>query len=253
VQYEILLGVDVGGTGVKGSPVHLATGAIDTRERVLTPQPSTPENICGAVADVVGRFPTEGPIGCTLPAVVTRGVVETAANIDQAWIGTNARDLFSNKLGRSVTVINDADAAGVAEVKFGAARDVPGVIMMVTLGTGVGTALFSDGRLVPNTELGHLEVHGKVADRWASGSARDRHNLSWRDWAARVDDYLTLLHAVMQPELIVLGGGVVKHSDKFVDGLDPGCELRIAKLGNNAGIVGAALVAADPTLVAAEV
>jgi polyphosphate glucokinase len=243
VQYEILLGIDVGGTGVKGAKVHLGTGDVDVRERVLTPQPSTPDHIAGAVMEIAGRLPSDGPVGCTLPAVVTRGVVETAANIDQSWIGTNARELFTDKLGRSVTVINDADAAGVAEVKFGAARDVPGVVMMVTLGTGVGTALFSDGRLVPNTELGHLEVHGKVADRWASGSARDRHNLSWKDWAVRVDDYLTLLHAVMQPELIVLGGGVVKHTDKFLDAIDPGCEVRVAELGNLAGIVGAALCA----------
>jgi polyphosphate glucokinase len=248
-----LLGVDVGGTGVKAARVDLESGIADGRERLLTPHPATPDAVADAVEEVVARFDTGGPIGCTLPAVVTQGVVRTASNIDKAWIGTDARALFGKKLHRTVEVLNDADAAGVAEVRFGAARGVGGVVAMVTLGTGVGTALFTDGQLVPNTELGHLEVAGRVADKWASVATKEAHELSWKDWAKRVDAYLVMLHAVIQPELIVLGGGIVKQADKFVDRLDPGCEVRVAQLGNNAGIVGAALVAADVVEVPSEV
>ena len=221
--------------------------------RIETPQPSTPEAVAGAIREVVGRFDTDGPVGCTLPAVVLHGVVRTASNIDHAWIGTHARALFAQTLGRPVEVLNDADAAGVAEARFGCARGEKGVVSMVTLGTGVGTALFVGGALVPNTELGHIEVQGHIADSWASDAARETHELSWKDWAKRVDTYLTKLHALLWRDLIVLGGGVVKHSDKFLDRLDPGCEVRIAQLGNLAGIVGAALVAADSSLAPSEV
>jgi polyphosphate glucokinase len=247
------LGVDVGGSGVKAARVDLTTGTPEGRERIATPQPSTPEAVAGAIREVVGRFDTEGPVGCTMPAVVLHGVVRTASNIDPAWIGTDARVLFTRTLGRTVEVLNDADAAGVAEIRFGSARDEKGVVAMVTLGTGVGTALFVGGVLVPNTELGHIEIDGQIADSWASGAARDTLALSWKDWAKRVDTYLTKLHALLWCDLIVLGGGVTKNSDKFLDRLDPGCEVRIAQLGNNAGIVGAALVAADSSLAPSEV
>ena len=160
MQVTTRLGVDVGGSGVKAARVDLATGTADGRERIETPQPSTPEAVAGAIREVVGRFDTDGPVGCTMPAVVLHGVVRTASNIDHAWIGTDARALFAETLGRPVEVLNDADAAGVAEVRFGCARGEKGVVAMVTLGTGVGTALFVGGALVPNTELGHIEVHG---------------------------------------------------------------------------------------------
>jgi polyphosphate glucokinase len=249
----MILGVDVGGTGVKAAVVDLTSGEALGRERVLTPQPATPDAVAGAVAEVVARFDVDGPVGCTMPAVIAHGIVRTASNIDGKWIGTDARALLATTLGRPVEVVNDADAAGLAEVHFGAARGVRDVVVMVTLGTGVGTALFNDGVLVPNTELGHLEVNGKVADKWASVATKEAHHLSWKDWAKRVDTYLTTLHALVQPELIVLGGGIVKQADKFVDRLDPGCEIRVARLGNNAGIVGAALVAADLVQVPSEV
>jgi polyphosphate glucokinase len=252
VHSTTLLGVDVGGTGVKAAPVDLATGTSGARERVLTPHPATPAAVAAAVVQVASAFDVDGPVGCTMPAVVTRGIVRTASNIDHSWIGTDAHAVFGDALSRPVVVVNDADAAGVAEMRFGAARDVTGVVMMVTLGTGVGTALFVDGTLVPNTELGHLEVNGKVADSWASVVNKEAHDLSWKAWAKRVDTFLTHLHALMRPDLIVLGGGIVKHSDKFLDRIDPGCEVRVAALGNNAGIVGAAHVAStlvEPDLV----
>jgi polyphosphate glucokinase len=249
-----LIGVDIGGSGVKAARVDLRTGTIGTRERIPTPHPATPQAVTGAVVEVVQRFPDEtGPIGCTMPAVVTNGRVRTAANIDASWIGVDAHGLFGEATGRPCTVLNDADSAGVAEVRFGAARDAKGVVAMVTLGTGVGTALLVDGKLVPNTELGHIEVNGKVADQWSNAASRDTQNLGWKKWAERVDTYLKRLHALIWCDLIVLGGGVVKHSDKFLERLDPGCEVRAAQLGNNAGIVGAALVAADASLAPSEV
>jgi polyphosphate glucokinase len=253
VPYTTLIGVDVGGSGVKAARVDLTTGASEARERVPTPQPSTPEAVAATIVDVLGRFPDDGPVGCTVPAVVTRGRVRTASNIDHEWIGTDARALLTQKTGRSCVVLNDADAAGVAEVRYGAARGETGVVAMVTLGTGVGTALFTNGQLVPNTELGHLEIDGKIADRWASAAVRDEHALGWKEWAKRLDTYLTHLHALIWPDVIVLGGGVVKHAEKFLERLDPGCEVRVAQLGNNAGIVGAALVASNAQLIPSEV
>jgi polyphosphate glucokinase len=199
------------------------------------------------VANVVGQLDADGPIGCTLPAVVVGGTVRTAAHIDPTWIGTHAAAVIGRATGRQCTVLNDADAAGIAEARFGAAHDRRGVVLLVTVGTGVGTALLNDGKIVANSELGHLEVNGKIADTWTSDAKREEKNLSWEQWAERLDTYLTKLHAVLWPELIVLGGGVVKHADKFIDNLDPGCEVRVAELGNLAGIVGAALAAATPT------
>jgi polyphosphate glucokinase len=253
VSYATLIGIDVGGSGVKAARVDLTSGTSEGRERVPTPQPSTPDAVAATIVEVLRGFPDDGPIGCTVPAVVTNGIVRTASNIDRAWIGTDARALLTQATGRPCSVLNDADAAGVAEVRYGAARGERGVVAMVTLGTGVGTALFTNGHLVPNTELGHLEIDGKVADRWASAAVRDEHALGWKEWAKRVDAYLSHLHALVWPDVIVLGGGVVKHAEKFVDRLDPGCEVRVAQLGNNAGIVGAALVASAAPLVPSEV
>jgi polyphosphate glucokinase len=243
------MGVDVGGTGVKAARVDVRTGEPSGRERVLTPHPATPDAVVSTIVSVLARFPdTTGPFGCTMPAVVTNGTVRTATNIDPTWIGRSAKDLLTEATRRPCAVLNDADAAGVAEINHGCARGVSGLVAMVTLGTGVGTALFINGTLIPNTELGHLEIDGKIADTWASVATKEAHNLAWKDWSKRVNTYLTKLHALVWPDVIVLGGGIVKHSAKFIDRLDPGCEVRIAELGNNAGVVGAALAAADTRL-----
>lgn len=244
---QTLIGVDVGGSGIKAAHVDLTTGTASGRIRLVTPQPATPEAVSATIADVVGQVGGEGPIGCTLPAVVLDGTVKTAANIDDAWIGTPAASVIGTATGRPCTVLNDADAAGLAEVRFGATRGRTGVVVLVTVGTGIGTALLNDGRLVANSELGHIEINGKVADSWASDAKRTEKDLSWADWAQRLDTYLVKLHALLWPELIIIGGGIVKHAEKFVDNLDPGCEVRMAELGNLAGIVGAALAAASPT------
>jgi polyphosphate glucokinase len=240
-----MLGVDVGGSGVKAAIVDLATGEASGRIRVETPQPATPDAIAKSVGELIDQFDVAGAIGCTLPAVVLHGVVCTAAHIDQSWIGTNAEQVLSDATGRACAVLNDADAAGVAEARYGAARSRNGVVLMVTIGTGVGTALLDDGKLVPNAELGHIVVGDQVADTWASDAARTNEDLTWKRWSQRLERYLTHLHALLWPELIVIGGGVVKHSDKFLDRINVGCEVRIAELGNLAGIVGAALTASE--------
>jgi polyphosphate glucokinase len=244
---QSLIGVDVGGSGVKAALVDISTGTATGRIRVETPQPATPDAVSATVADLVGRLGADGPIGCTLPAVVVGGTVRTAAHIDDGWIGTHASAVFGRATGRQCTVLNDADAAGLAEARFGAARDRRGVVVMVTVGTGIGTALLNDGLLIANSELGHLEVNGKIADVWASDARREEKHLSWEQWAERLNTYLTKLHAVLWPELIVIGGGVAKKADLFIDKLDPGCEVEVAELGNLAGIVGAALAAAAPS------
>jgi len=239
-----LVGVDVGGSGVKAALVDLADGLANGRLRVETPQPATPDAIAATVADLVRKIPSQGAIGCTIPAVVTNGVVRSATHIDPTWIGTHAATLLSRATDRPCVVLNDADAAGIAEARFGAARGRRGVVVMVTIGTGVGTAVLNDGVLVPNAELGHIFVNRHLADGWVSDAARTAQTLSWKRWTRRLDRYLTQLHQILWPELIVIGGGIVKHADKFLDRIDPDCEVRVAELGNLAGIVGAA-VAAD--------
>ncbi len=240
---QTLIGVDVGGSGIKAALVDISTGRASSRIRLVTPQPATPDAIAASVATLVEQLRVDGPIGCTLPAVVVGGTVRTAAHIDEAWIGAHAAHLIGRATGRHCAVLNDADAAGIAEARFGAAHERRGVVLVVTVGTGIGTALLYDGVLIPNSELGHLEVRGKVADIWASDARRMQKHLSWKQWADRLDGYLSHLHSVLWPELIVIGGGVAKHADQFVDLLDPGCEVRVAELGNLAGIVGAALAA----------
>jgi polyphosphate glucokinase len=242
-QLQTLIGVDVGGSGIKAALVDVATGSAAGRIRVETPQPATPDAVASTVATLVGQFDAAGPIGCTLPAVVVGGTVRTAAHIDGGWIGTHAAALLGRAVGRPCTVLNDADAAGLAEARFGAARERRGLVIVVTIGTGIGSAVLYDGVLVPNSELGHLQVNGKVADAWASDAKRTEKALTWKQWAERFDAYLKQLHSVLWPELIVIGGGAVKHADEFLDLLDPGCEVRVAELGNLAGIVGAAYTA----------
>jgi polyphosphate glucokinase len=237
-------GVDVGGTGIKGARVDVAAGdLVSGRVRHLTPRPATPAAVARVVAEVLREVGGEGPVGVTVPAVVRDGVVETAANIDRSWIGTRAHELFAEVVGRPCVVMNDADAAGVAEMRFGAGRGVHGVAVVVTFGTGIGSAVFVDGRLVPNTELGHLHLHAGEAEDWAADSVRESKDLSWKEWAKRVDVYLRHLEALLWPSLFIVGGGVSKHADKFVPRLTVATPVVPAELRNEAGIVGAALVA----------
>ena len=237
-------GIDFGGSGIKAAPVDLATGALaGNRLRIGTPQPSTPEQIAGAVGALVEQHEWQGPVGICMPSIVTNGVVRSAANIDDAWIDVDGASLFAETIGRPVHVVNDADAAGVAEVTWGAGQGRSGVVICLTFGTGIGSGVFVDGLLVPNTELGHLELDGHVAEHRAAGNVRQGEKLSWKQWAERVDRYLRHVVRLFSPELIILGGGVSKRPDKWVDRLDPGCELVVAELANNAGIAGAALLA----------
>jgi polyphosphate glucokinase len=238
-------GIDIGGSGVKGSPVDLDTGALaGERVRLPTPTPSTPEEVAKVVAEIVGSFGWRGPLGVTVPAVVTHGTTRTAANIDHAWIGAEAEVLLREMTGSDVTVVNDADAAGYAEAQFGAARGHHGLVLVTTLGTGIGTALIYDGRLVPNTELGHLEIDGHDAEHRASDAARDRDDLSWERWATRLQHYYRTLEKLFWPDLFVVGGGVSKKADKFLPLLELQTPIVPAALRNEAGIVGAALLAA---------
>lgn len=244
---ETRFGVDIGGTGIKGAPVHVGSGQLlEARERIATPDPATPEAVGDVVAEIVSRFGWDGPIGCTFPGVVKRGVTLSAANLGkELWAGVDADGVLTERLGRSVHLLNDADAAGVAEARFGAARDVPGVVVVVTIGTGLGTAVLTDGVLVPNTELGHLTLKGKDAEHLASERARIERDMSWKEWADLFDAYLALLEGYLNPDRIVLGGGGAKKADKFLSLLHRSCDVVVAELGNDAGIVGAALVAAE--------
>ena len=236
------IGIDIGGTGIKGAPVDVARGELTAeRVRVLTPSPATPEAVSKTVTEVVSNFDTVGPIGITMPAVVRAGVVETAANIDPAWIGVDATALFGGALSREVTVMNDADAAGLAEMKFGAGLGRTGSVVVVTLGTGIGSAVFADGILLPNTELGHLPLNGRDAEEWAADSVRDRDDLSWKHWAQRLEEYFSLLESLLWPELIIVGGGVSKKAEKFLPRINIRTPIVAAQLQNEAGIIGAAL------------
>ena len=237
-----VLGIDWGGWGVKGAPVDVTAGAlVDERYRRETPRPATPDAVVAVLAEVAGRWAGTGPVGVTFPGVVRRGVIGTAANLHPDWVGMDAAALFAGATGRPTTVLNDADAAGIAEVAFGAARDVPGVVLLVTFGTGIGTALFLDGRLVPNTELGHLELNGADAELHAADRVREEQGLSWETWAGRLQDYLRLVERLLTPDLIVLGGGVSKKSDRFLPHVRIDTRVVPAVLRNNAGIVGAAM------------
>jgi polyphosphate glucokinase len=240
----VTLGIDIGGTGIKGAPVDLEKGMLGTeRFRLLTPKPATPEAVTKTVTEIVKHFGYEGRVGCTFPAVVKHGVIHTASNVDKSWIGTDARATFEDATGCTFTVTNDADCAGVAEMSFGAGAGRMGVVIVVTLGTGIGTAVFHDGKLIPNTELGHIEIRGKDAEDRAADSVREAKKLDWNQWAKRVDEYLDQLEHVMWPDLIIIGGGVSKKGEKFIPLLTPRCEVVAAKLLNEAGIVGAALTA----------
>jgi polyphosphate glucokinase len=243
-----VFGVDIGGSGIKGAPVDLDRGDLaQERHKVLTPHPSTPDAVADGVAEVVGHFGWTGPVGITFPGVVTGGITRTAANVDKGWIDKDAASLLGERLGGlPVTILNDADAAGVAEMTFGAGRGRKGTVILLTFGTGIGSALFVDGRLVPNTELGHLELHGHDAEKRASTKAKEDADLSWQHWARRVQKYLAHVEMLFSPELFIVGGGVSRKSEKFlplIEGVR--AEIVPAELQNNAGIVGAAMAAAS--------
>jgi polyphosphate glucokinase len=243
------LGIDVGGTGVKGNVVDTRNGELMAdRVRIETPHPATPEAVADTVAAVVEAHGWEGPVGITLPSVVKDGIAHTAANIDPSWPGTDAVTLFSERLGRpGVHVLNDADAAGLAEMRFGVGQDRAGVVCMLTIGTGIGSAVFHDGVLLPSTEFGHLQVDGHDAETRASASAREREELSWGKWAKRFSRYMQVLEDLIWPDLFVLGGGVSKKPDKWLPLLEARTPVVVAQLQNQAGIVGAAMAAAEGT------
>jgi len=239
-------GVDIGGSGIKGCVVDLVKGElVGERVRIETPQPSQPDPVYGVVAEMVEQFGWAGRIGVTFPGVMKHGVAHTAANVDKSWIGTDVDAGLSKLVPGPVVTLNDADAAGIAEMRYGEGRDKNGVILMLTFGTGIGSALFSDGQLVPNTEFGHIQVDGEDGERRASAAARDREDLSWHDWARRVDRYLDVLEAGLWPDLIIVGGGVSKKAHKWVPLLSTRTPVVPAALQNDAGMVGAALAASE--------
>jgi polyphosphate glucokinase len=239
-------GVDIGGSGIKGCIVDLRSGSLDDeRIRLATPQPATPTAVAERVATITSEFGWHGPMGITLPAVIKRGIALTAAHVDPSWKGLDANQLFAEYCQVPVVVLNDADAAGLAEMRFGAGRDQGGVVLLLTFGTGIGSALFVDGELVPNTELGHLQVDGTDAELRAAAAARDNEALSWVDWAARVSRYLRILEDLIWPDLIIVGGGISKKAEKWLSLLQCRTPVVAAALRNDAGIVGAAAAAAE--------
>ena len=241
------LGIDIGGTGIKAAPVDVTTGKLlADRQKIDTPHPALPDPVADVVKQLTTSFNWSGPVGITFPGVVADGVTRTAANMDPAWIGLDAAALFAKATGNGVRVLNDVDAAGVAEMTFGAGVDEQGTVLMVTFGTGIGSALFVKGILVPNTEFGHIEVRGRDAEDRASERAKQLHDLGWSKWAEHVDEYLQHIEALLSPDLIIVGGGISRQSEKWVPRLT-GVRARIvpAALLNNAGIVGAAMATSE--------
>jgi len=242
MQYRYILGVDVGGSGIKGAVVDTETGELQQgRIRLDTPQPATPKAVGAAFSELVRQHSYKGLIGCGFPAIVKNGEVHSAANISDEWIGRNAIELFSMACGCPVEVLNDADAAGVAEMRFGHGKGEEGVVLMITIGSGLGSALFMDGKLVPNTEFGHMKMMGKAAEVFASNKARKTAELSWEEWGMRFDKYLRYVKRILNPDLVLLGGGASKRFEKYQDQLTVDLRVQPAELKNTAGIIGAAL------------
>ena len=241
-------GIDIGGSGIKGAFVHLETGEFATdRYRIPTPQPATPEAVADTVCELVEHFevPADVPIGLDFPAPILHGVAPMIANLDPSWKDRDVRALFSERLGRPVYVVNDADAAGFAEVHYGAASGKDGLVMVLTLGTGIGSVLVMDGVLVPNTELGHLELDGRDAETHASSGVFERENLGWNEWASRLQRYFSHLEMLFSPDIFIVGGGISKKSKKFLPLIETRAPIVAAELQNTAGIVGSALLAAQ--------
>jgi polyphosphate glucokinase len=237
-----VLGIDIGGSGIKGAPVDIEKGILlAERHRIPTPQPATPEAVAQTVKELVDHFNWKGEIGCGFPAVVRHGIIRTASNIDNSWIGTHAGELFSEVTGCPTLLVNDADAAGMAEMSFGAARNRKGTVIMVTVGTGIGTAIFTRGQLLPNTEFGHIMLKGKVAEKIASDAARKRDDLNWKEWGGRFNKYLARMEFFFSPDLFIIGGGASKKFEKYIKYINVEAEIIAADLKNEAGIIGAAL------------
>lgn len=239
-----ILGIDVGGSGIKGAPVNIETGLLTAdRFRLKTPPGAEPEPVARVVAEVARHFDWAGPVGIGFPAPIKQGIVKLAANISPAWVGLNANDVLTKATGCDVTVGNDADVAGLAEMAFGAGQGQAGTVIMVTLGTGIGTAIFSGGRLLPNTEFGHLRIKGEDAEARASDAARVRENLSWEEYAKRLNRFMMRMEKLFWPDLFIIGGGISKNSDKYIPLLTVETPVVKAQFLNEAGIVGAALAA----------
>ena len=237
-----VLGIDVGGSGIKGAPVNIITGElIKERYRIPTPQPATPEAISEVIKELVEHFDWNGKVGIGFPAVVQNGIVLTATNIDKSWIGIHINLLLSEKTGCEVVAANDADVAGIAELIFGGGKDQKGTVLMLTIGTGIGSVLFVNGELLPNTELGHLEFNKKTIEEFASDATRKREDLNWKAWGKRINKVLKHFESLFYPDLIIIGGGASKKTDKFTGYIDIKAKLIPAKLLNNAGIIGAAV------------
>lgn len=240
-----ILGIDVGGSGIKGAPVNMETGEmLGERFRLPTPKKAKPDDVASTIAEIAKAFNWNGPIGVGFPGVVRDGIVYTAANVHKSWVETNAEQLFTEVTGCPSYVVNDADAAGLAEMNFGIGRErSKGVVILITLGTGLGTAIFVDGKLVPNTELGHLKIRGKDAERRASDAARQRKEMDWETYAERLNEYMSELENLFWPNLFILGGGISKVSNKYIPLLKLRTEVLPARLLNQAGIIGAAVYA----------
>jgi polyphosphate glucokinase len=239
------LGIDIGGSGIKGAIVDLEKGEfVGERHRIETPQPSVPSAVAGVVKQLVQQFDWKGPIGCTFPAIVRNGVTRTAANVDKSWIGTNAQALFEEATGHPVRILNDADAAGIAEMTLGAGRDrSQGLVMVLTFGTGIGSAIFFDGKLLPNSEFGHvpMPMKGIIAEHYCSERVRKGEDLKWDEWAKRTNNYLALLELLLSPDLFIIAGGISKKSEKWLALLKTSAAIMPAQLLNDAGIIGAAM------------
>jgi polyphosphate glucokinase len=239
-----ILGIDIGGSGIKGAPVNIKTGELlEERHRIETPDPATPKKVAKTIKELVKHFDWKGPIGCGFPAVVQNGIVRTASNIDKSWIDTDAEQLFRDVTGLPVSVINDADAAGLAEVKLGAGAGFRGAIIVLTIGTGIGSSLFIKGKLYPNTEIGHVQFKGMDAEAYTSDATRKREDLDWDVWGKRLNEYLQHVEFLTWPEMIILGGGASKKLDQFKAQLDLKAKLVPAQFLNDAGIIGAAMAA----------
>ncbi|MFC2156321.1 polyphosphate--glucose phosphotransferase [Acidobacteriota bacterium] len=238
------LGIDIGGSGIKGAPVNIKKGEFALeRHRIPTPEPSTPEAIADVVEKIAKRFQWEGSIGCTFPAVIKNGIAHSAANVDKSWIGTNGEELIAKRTGCRVLLLNDADAAGIAEMEYGVGKNRMGVVILLTLGTGIGSVIFTDGVLLPNTEFGHLEIRGRDAEHRASARVRKEKNLGWKKWAVYVNEFLKHMEVLFSPDLFIIGGGVSRKHERFLHLLETKAEIVPALMENQAGIIGAALAA----------
>ncbi|MDM8564923.1 ROK family protein [Candidatus Halobeggiatoa sp. HSG11] len=239
-----ILGIDIGGSGIKGAPVNIETAELTTdRHRIPTPEISTPDAVSEVILELIQHFAWQGPIGCTFPAVIKQGVVKTAANIDNSWIGVNGEELIHAKTGCKTLLLNDADAAGIAEMEFGAGKGNSGVVIIHTFGTGIGSAIFVNGQLVPNTEFGRLEIRCKEAEQRASARNRTEEDLKWKAWTWRVNEFLERMETLFWPDLLIIGGGVSRKHNKFLHLLKARAEIVPAQMLNQAGIIGAAIAA----------